>query len=62
MVLAAANQVGIDCGPLRAESGSDALEDWSNLTDELRDRILWDDRDYLPGTPSSTWTPRWTTL
>ncbi len=49
MVLAAAEQVGIDCGPLRAKSGSDALVEWSDLIDELRDRILWDDRDYLAG-------------
>jgi hypothetical protein len=49
MVLAAADQFGIDCGSLRADSGSDALEEWSDLTDELRDRILWDDRDYLAG-------------
>jgi hypothetical protein len=49
MVLAAADQVGTDRGPLRAESGSDALVEWSDLLDELRDRILWDDRDYLAG-------------
>ena len=49
MVLAAANQVGIDRGTLRAESGSDAMVEWSDLIDELRDRILWDDRDYLAG-------------
>ena len=49
MVLAAADQVRIDRGPLRAESGSDALVEWSDLIDELRDRILWDDRDYLAG-------------
>jgi len=61
MVLAAADQVGIDRGPLRVESGSDALAEWSDLTDELRDRILWDDRDYLAGTHSSAWTPRWPT-
>jgi hypothetical protein len=49
MVLAAADQVGIDPGPLRAESGSDALAEWADLIDELRDRVLWDDRDYLAG-------------
>ncbi len=49
MVLTAADQVGIDPGALRAESGSDALEEWSDLIDELLDRILWDDRDYLEG-------------
>ena len=49
MVLASAGQVGLDCGHLRVESGSDALEAWSDLIDALRDRILWDDRDYLAG-------------
>jgi len=49
MVLAAADQVGIDHGSLRVEGGSDALVEWSDLIDELRDRILWDDRDYLVG-------------
>jgi hypothetical protein len=49
MMLAAADQVGIDRGPLRAESGSDALTAWSDLVDELRDRLLWDDRDYVAG-------------
>jgi hypothetical protein len=49
MVLAAADQVGIDRRPLRAESGRDALEEWSDLIDDLGDRILWDDRDYLAG-------------
>jgi hypothetical protein len=49
MVLVAADQVGIDRGALRAKSGSDALVEWSDLIDELRDRILWDDRDYLAG-------------
>lgn len=49
MVLAAADQVGIDRGPLRAKSGSDALDKWSDLIDELRDRIPWDDRDYPAG-------------
>ena len=49
MVLAAAEQVGIDRGLLHAESGSDALAEWSDLIDELRDRIRWDDRDYLAG-------------
>ncbi len=49
MVVAAADQVGIDRGPLRPESGSDAMVEWSDLIDELRDRILWDDRDYLAG-------------
>jgi hypothetical protein len=49
MVLAAADQVGIDPGPLRAESGSEALAEWADLIDELRDRVLWDDRDYLAG-------------
>jgi hypothetical protein len=49
MVLAAADRVGIDCGSLGADSGSDALTEWSDLIDELRDRILWDDRDYLAG-------------
>ena len=48
MVLAAADQVGIDRGPLHAESGGEALQ-WSDLLEELRDRILWDDRDYLAG-------------
>ncbi len=47
MVLASAGQVGLDCGHLRVESGSDALEALSDLIDALRDRILWDDRDYL---------------
>jgi hypothetical protein len=49
MVLAAADQIGIECGPLRARSGSGELKEWSDLIDELRDRILWDDRDYLAG-------------
>jgi hypothetical protein len=49
MVLAAADQVGIDRGPLRARSGNDALEEWSELIDDLRERILWDDCDYLAG-------------
>jgi hypothetical protein len=49
MVLAAADQVGIDRGSLCAGSGSDALAEWSDLIDEMRDRILWDDRDYLAG-------------
>ncbi len=49
MVLTAADQVGIDRSPLRVDSGSDALTEWSDLIDELRDRILWDDRDYLAG-------------
>jgi hypothetical protein len=49
MVLAAAGQAGIDRGPLRPDSGSDALAGWSDLLDELRDKILWDDRDYLAG-------------
>jgi hypothetical protein len=49
MVLAAADQAGIDRGPHRAGSGSHALEEWSDLIDALRDRILWDDRDYLAG-------------
>ena len=25
------------------------MVEWSDLIDELRDRILWDDRDYLVG-------------
>jgi hypothetical protein len=33
----------------RAERGSDAPVPWSDLIDELRDRILWVDRDYLAG-------------
>jgi hypothetical protein len=49
MVLDAADQLGIDRGSLRGKSGSDALVDWSDLIDELRDCILWDDRDYLAG-------------
>jgi hypothetical protein len=49
MVLAAADQVGIERGALHAESGGDALAEWSDLLDELRDRIFWDDRDYLAG-------------
>jgi hypothetical protein len=49
MVLAAANQVGIGRGALHAESGDDALAEWADLLDELRDRILWDDCDYLAG-------------
>ena len=49
MVLAAADQVGIERGSLHAESGGDALAEWSDLLDELRDRILWDDRDYHAG-------------
>jgi hypothetical protein len=49
MVLAAVDQVGIDRGPLHAESGGEALAEWSDLIEELRDRILWDDRDYLAG-------------
>lgn len=49
MVLAAAGQMGIKCRRLRAISGSDALVAWSELIDALRDRILWDDRDYLIG-------------
>jgi hypothetical protein len=49
MALASADQVGIDRGPLRADSGRHAPAEWSDLIDELRDRILWDDRDYLAG-------------
>jgi hypothetical protein len=49
MVLAAADQVGIDRGRLRTESGSDMLADWSDLIDELRDWIFWNDRDYFAG-------------
>jgi hypothetical protein len=49
MALAAADQVGIDRRSLRVKSGSDWLVEWSELIDELRDRILWDDRDYLAG-------------
>ncbi|MBV8129295.1 MAG: hypothetical protein JO114_16740 [Planctomycetaceae bacterium] len=39
MVLAAADQVGIERGPLHAESGGDALAEWSDLLNELRDRM-----------------------
>jgi hypothetical protein len=49
MVLAAADQLGTDGASLRGKSGSDALVEWSDLIDELRDRILWGDRDYLAG-------------
>jgi hypothetical protein len=49
IVLAAADQFGIDRGSLRVESGSDALVEWSDPIDELRDSILWDDRDYIAG-------------
>jgi hypothetical protein len=31
--------VGVDCGHLRAESGSDVLVVWLDLIDELRHRI-----------------------
>jgi hypothetical protein len=49
MAVAAADQVGIDPRPLRAKTDSEALAEWSEFIDELRDRILWDDRDYLAG-------------
>jgi len=49
LVLAAARQVGLNCGRLTSRSGSDELEEWSDLIDALKDRILWDDRDYLAG-------------
>jgi hypothetical protein len=49
MVLASAMQMGINFGPLRAESGNDALAKWPDMIDDLRDRLRWDDRDYLAG-------------
>jgi hypothetical protein len=49
MVLAAARQVDLDFGSLVPECGSDEIEAWSDLIDALRDRILWDDGDYLAG-------------
>ncbi len=49
ILMSTISEVLNDRAPLRAESGSDALLMRSDLIDELRDRILWDDRDYLAG-------------
>jgi hypothetical protein len=49
IVLVAARHASVGCGGLHTESGSTALVGWMELIDELRDRILWDDRDYLVG-------------
>jgi hypothetical protein len=49
MVLTVADRVVIDRGPLRADSGGDALVECSDLIEELRDRILGDNRANLVG-------------
>jgi hypothetical protein len=49
MVLATAKQLELNCGRLVPKSSSHEIKEWSDLIDVLRDRILWDDRDYLAG-------------